>query len=292
MIAWWHLEAAANLTIALAYLVIGILIIVPIIRMRQLSNKLAVATAAIFVSCAFGHFAHFLQPGMPAGSHLMTMGTWWSAVIHAATACVAVYYLTLRRYYGRLLQAPMFDDLKEQQRVRELESFQALAAGRAEAEDERDFAVALMSSINEHSQSLIYVKDLQGRYLMVNAAVEKTFQRPAADLVGKTFDKINTTDSTWESQDMMGRNGPEHELAEIDLPDGRHFFETVKFPLFKPKGVLYAVCGMPWTSPDNDTRTLPWPKPATMRSPPTPLCPRRGMTRSPPPPRSRHSWRP
>lgn len=83
MTGWWQLEEAANLVIALAYLGIFALIIIPLVKLKQVrSNKLGTATAAIFFSCAVGHGMHALHPAQTSGqlnqAHAM-MTTWWSA---------------------------------------------------------------------------------------------------------------------------------------------------------------------------------------------------------------------
>lgn len=248
MNGWWQLEAGANLTIAVAYLCIAVLIAVPLVRARQLTNKLAVATAAIFISCSAGHLVHFVMPLLASrgGMAAENMSTWWSATIHVVTACVALYYLTLRRFYGRLLQtAPMFDDLAEKQHLAELEAFRTVNAAREAAEAERDFTVALMESINRHSQALIYVKDLDGRYLSVNQAYEKTMGVRAADLIGQTYAAINPdfVDQV-QAAEREAYDGPVHQDSEGMVNGVYGYFETTRFPVFDSAGKLCATCGV------------------------------------------------
>ena len=62
----WHFGAVANGIIAVAYFGICAVIIVPLARTGQLrSNKLGVATAAIFFSCAVHHGAHTVMLMLP-----------------------------------------------------------------------------------------------------------------------------------------------------------------------------------------------------------------------------------
>lgn len=79
---WWIAGSTANLVIAVAYLAIAWAIVRPLHRTGQLlTNRLGTATAAIFFR-----------------------------------AGVAVYYWSLRRVYGTLLDgAKLFDDLKERE---------------------------------------------------------------------------------------------------------------------------------------------------------------------------------
>ena len=247
MRGWWELEAASNLVISLAYLGIGVLVIVPIVRAHQLHNRLAVATAAIFVSCSLGHFVHLvltLMDGqaMPMGS----MSTWWTASVHAVTACVAVYYLSLRRFYGRFLDtAPMFQDLVEQQRVAGLEAYRTESEARLAAEEERDFAVYLMNSINDYSESLICVKDLDGRYLMVNRAYEENLGVRGADLIGHTYAVVDPASlELVQSLEREAHAGAVHQETSGEIRGKRRYYDTTRFPVFDHHGRLYATCGI------------------------------------------------
>ncbi|MET1007997.1 MAG: response regulator, partial [Propionibacteriaceae bacterium] len=248
MMAWWYVETAANLVISVAYLCIGMLIIVPIVRAHQLRNRLAVATAAIFFSCSAGHFVHFLLPLQHTQQGLASehMSTWWTAGIHVITACVAVYYLTLRRFYGRLLDtAPMFHDLVEQERMATLEAYQAQSLARAEAEGERDFAVHLMNSINQHSQSLIYVKDLEGRYLMINKAYEENIGVRAEDLIGLTYAAVNPALAEMvHALEKEAYAGAVHQETSGEVQGTLRYYDTTRFPVFDHHGDLYATCGV------------------------------------------------
>ncbi len=244
----WHLEAAANLITGLAYLCIATSIVVPAIRTRQLHNKLAVATAAIFLSCSGGYLDRFIVPLGNSDSALAAeqMSTWWTASIHTVTACVAIYYLSLRRYYGRLLgTAPLFQDWVEEQRLSELEKYRAESLARIEAEGDRDLAVSLMSSINEHSPSLVYVKDLEGRYLMVNRAYEQALGVSAEDLLGHTVAALDPALEDYAAElDRAAHAGPVRQDTSAEIGGVTRYFETTGFPVFDGKGNLYATCGV------------------------------------------------
>lgn len=116
--SWWQLAAAADAVIALVYLGISAAIAVPLVEARQLRrNRLALATALIFATCAVGHgdhAAHLLlhAPGGAAVAAVRSVVDWHQAVVDAATAVVGLWYWSLRRSYGRLLQsATLFEDL-------------------------------------------------------------------------------------------------------------------------------------------------------------------------------------
>ena len=122
---WWHVAAVANTTVALAYFGISAAIFVPLYEARQLtSNRLGLATALIFFSCAVGHGAHSLHVlspllgfGVEHGEISRAAVDWHLAVWETATAGVGIWYWTLRRSYGRLIEgAKLFEDLRERRR--------------------------------------------------------------------------------------------------------------------------------------------------------------------------------
>jgi hypothetical protein len=122
----WQVTAAANAAILVAYSLISATVIRALVREKQVAaNRLGTATAAIFFTCAVHHGAHVVHVLLPyAGVNVASglamresMG-WASAFWDVASAAVAVYYWTLRRSYGALLQSgpALFADLKARQR--------------------------------------------------------------------------------------------------------------------------------------------------------------------------------
>ncbi|HYP46403.1 MAG TPA: response regulator [Propionibacteriaceae bacterium] len=238
----------ANSVISLAYLCIALAIAVPLVQLHQLrSNRLATSTALIFFSCSVGHGLHGVQALLPGGGIAgHNMGTWWQAVWDTFTACVGVYYLSLRRFYGRLLSpAPLYPDLSEQQRVRDLEDFQAEASARVTAEGDRDRYAAMLKSINDNSQAMIYAKDLEGRYLMANAAAQAVMGRPEHEIIGRTDEEINPELATdYRAADQKALQGP-YRLEELSMgPQGLKAYDSTKFPLYDRAGKVYATCGI------------------------------------------------
>lgn len=120
----WHVALAANAIIMVTYLGICLAIVVPLARSRQLrSNPLGMATAAIFFTCAVhhgSHGVHMLMPSLgfddPQGLAMRTAWGWPLAAWDVIGAVVAVYYWTLRRTYGSLMQgAQLFQDLRQRE---------------------------------------------------------------------------------------------------------------------------------------------------------------------------------
>jgi signal transduction histidine kinase len=121
----WQLGAAANFVTMLAYFAITAAILVPLVREKQLrANRLGTATALIFFTCAVHHGSHTVHMLLPTVGIASSSGL---AMRHAFdvegviwdlfTAAVGVYYWTLRRTYGALMNgAKLFEDLRERQR--------------------------------------------------------------------------------------------------------------------------------------------------------------------------------
>ena len=115
--AWWQISAVMNAVIAVCYVMISWSIFRGLRLTGQLrSNRLGAATAAIFLSCAFHHGSHTVLMVLPyfgtSTGMSMRMGFGPAiGVIDIAGAVIAVYYLSLRASYGRLLNSPeMFED--------------------------------------------------------------------------------------------------------------------------------------------------------------------------------------
>ncbi|MBW3647564.1 MAG: GGDEF domain-containing protein, partial [Actinobacteria bacterium] len=103
------------------YVLISLLILQGLTRTRQLTtNSLAVATAAIFTTCALHHGHLSLELLIPFGGaeHAQELAAaraaasgWHMVLIDALGATVGIIYLGLRRSYKALLNTPaMFDD--------------------------------------------------------------------------------------------------------------------------------------------------------------------------------------
>ena len=115
----WYVVAGLNAVIATAYLVIFWLILRGLQRTQQVSsNVLGLATALIFFTCGVHHGSHALHLVAPSlgideasGLAMRRAFGWQMAAWDAIGAAVALFYLSLRRSYGRLLRSPqMFED--------------------------------------------------------------------------------------------------------------------------------------------------------------------------------------
>jgi hypothetical protein len=121
---WWITGLICNSVIAVAYLLISVGILRPLISSRQLrSNPLGTATAAIFLTCAVHHGGHVVHMLLPYGGIEVAQGTamraaydWEMAVWDVVGAAVGVYYWTLRRTYSSLMRgAKLFEDIRQRE---------------------------------------------------------------------------------------------------------------------------------------------------------------------------------
>lgn len=105
-----------------------------------------------------------------------------------------------------------------------------------------------LAPLLEHTSACVYVKDRDGRYLLVNPPMARALGRPASELVGSTASDLFGPEDADALRDhdreALARSGPiEHD--DIVVIDGeRRFLHTVKFALCDESGDPFAVCGI------------------------------------------------
>lgn len=120
----WVVGMVGNAIISVAYFLIVLAIALPLARSNQLrSNPLGAATAAIFLTCAVHHGAHSVHLLLPTfgldneqGMAMRLAWGWPLAIWDVLGAFVGVYYWSLRRNYGYIVQgAQLFTDLRQRE---------------------------------------------------------------------------------------------------------------------------------------------------------------------------------
>jgi len=100
----------------------------------------------------------------------------------------------------------------------------------------------------DHTSAVIYMRDIDGRYLLVNREYERLFALRRQDIVGLTdhdlfpapiADEFRTNDLA-----AIERGEPVQMEEVAPAEDGLHTYVTVKFPLADRAGVAYAICGI------------------------------------------------
>src|SRR5439155_5487652 len=105
-----------------------------------------------------------------------------------------------------------------------------------------------LQGILDHSPAAIYVKDLDGRYLLVNRRVEQLFARSREELLGKTDHDVlapRLADMYRMNDQRVAAERRALQFEEASLqPDGIRVHASSKFPLFDGSGTIYAICGI------------------------------------------------
>ncbi|HZQ78294.1 MAG TPA: hypothetical protein VFE55_13250 [Acidimicrobiia bacterium] len=150
---FWLIAGTANFALLVGYSAIFLAMTVPFIRSRQLfANRLGLATALVFLSCALHHGFHaarilwpHLAAGVRVGGALRSTWSWPAVVWDLVTAAAAVYYWSIRRSFPDLFRsAALFEDL-EAERRRALEINDNIVQGLAVAQ--------LALALNEREKS-------------------------------------------------------------------------------------------------------------------------------------------
>ncbi len=104
---------------------------------------------------------------------------------------------------------------------------------------------AMLDGIVQNSQSLVYVKDLDGVYLLANRPFLKAFHVTEQELIGRDDTWLDADlASVWRVNDLRARDGAYRLHEWSGHGEERRWYESVKFPLFDGSGRLYATCGV------------------------------------------------
>lgn len=135
------------------------------------------------------------------------------------------------------------------------EGINAMAMGletRTQAQQKAEYALrenrALLQSILDNSPAVIFVKDVEGHYLLVNRRYTEMFHVSIEDLVGKTIFDIFPREQAEPilAAEMKAINERCEVKGEdvVTQDDGQHTYLGIKYPLYDAAGEPYAVCGI------------------------------------------------
>jgi PAS domain S-box-containing protein len=118
-------------------------------------------------------------------------------------------------------------------------------AAAAEALAESESRLAAMS---DHTPALVYIKDPGGRYLFVNRYFEAALGRRRAELLGhhdrEVLPAVAELFAAGEAQ-VRERGAPVEREEELPGgPEGPRWFYSVRFPLRRADGSIFALCGI------------------------------------------------
>lgn len=119
---------------------------------------------------------------------------------------------------------------------------------RKAAEDELRAKESQLRSVLDNSPAVVYLKDLEGRYLLVNRRHELLFPGSGTSVIGKT-------DLDWFPREFAQmymasdaevlKTGAPYYAEEVGLhDDGPHTYRSVKFPVIDAAGKMIAIGGI------------------------------------------------
>lgn len=107
----------------------------------------------------------------------------------------------------------------------------------------------LLNGIVSGTSDAVFVKDLQGRYLLVNQATAAFLARPASEILGRSdeqlFDAHSAARVRQLDQSVMAAGRPRTIEEQVTLPDGREVqFLSTKGPLLDASGAAVGMFGI------------------------------------------------
>ena len=105
-----------------------------------------------------------------------------------------------------------------------------------------------LQEVLDHAMAAIYLRDADGRYVLVNRYWEELARRRAQDVIGKNVEEVMPPEAV-EALDAHNRQvlesrQPMQFEETIRQPDGMHTWVSVKFPQFDANGEPVGVWGI------------------------------------------------
>lgn len=126
----------------------------------------------------------------------------------------------------------VFNDVSEQYHLR------AVAA-----KNRRD-----LNAIMDFSPAIIQLRDLEGRYILVNQRFEKMFDQQRADVIGRTPYELFSRDIADQIMADDSQVASSREVREVEENAlhcaGDNCYVTTKFPLLDEQDEVYAICSI------------------------------------------------
>lgn len=114
--------------------------------------------------------------------------------------------------------------------------------------EEREENQFRLQSILDHTPLIMFIKDLDGRYLLVNRSFREAFSLTDEVVIGKTDFDFEDDDAAirYREADEKVIAFMEHVQTDetVQMADGEHNLLIVKFPLFDRDNILYGVGGI------------------------------------------------
>ncbi|MCZ6860269.1 MAG: SpoIIE family protein phosphatase [Alphaproteobacteria bacterium] len=147
-----------------------------------------------------------------------------------------------------VLLASMFPVLDETGQMIAFGGIEIDITERKQAEEALRESEQLLQTILDHMPAPVYLRDVDGRFMLINRGYEEIHQVTRDDVRGKRLhevfsqelaDEYGTLDPEIVKQRRVLEGEETHQLA-----DGEHTLAVVKFPIFDPAGEVVAVGGV------------------------------------------------
>lgn len=144
------------------------------------------------------------------------------------------------------LQEAHFElEAKVQERTHDLENEIQI---RRKSESAHRDSEERLRSILDHATAVVYMKDIDLRYVMVNRQFEKVFAVTNEQIRGKTdpeiFPKHLSDRLTSRDRIVIESGQPVEDEEQLMVKGKTETYISIKFPLRDSDGTIYAVCGM------------------------------------------------
>lgn len=130
----------------------------------------------------------------------------------------------------------------------EITDHKRIEAERNSAEAALQENQALLKAVLDNTTTVIYIKDLEGKYLLVNHQFEQLTSYAVSDITGKTdfdlFPEVEAQHFWHNDRQVLQSQTPVSFEEEVPLNNGIAIYFAIKFPLYRANGELFAVCGM------------------------------------------------
>ncbi len=129
-----------------------------------------------------------------------------------------------------------------------LDATQREARGRRKAEQALYESELRLQAVLDNTTAVIYQKDAEGKYQLINSRFEELFDVRREDFLGKTdyevFPRERAEAFRVNDADVLEAGKPIEFEELVPQDDGLHTYLSIKFPLFNAEGEPYAVCGV------------------------------------------------
>jgi diguanylate cyclase (GGDEF)-like protein/PAS domain S-box-containing protein len=171
------------------------------------------------------------------------LGACWSEPIRSASGQI----LGTFAIYHRQVHRPTDEEIRQ---IEQTANLAEIALGRSHADQALKKSEKQLSDILENVTAYIYMKDTNGRYLFANRLLRERFAAPMEEIVGYDDTKFFDADTaaSMRKDDLRVLQHGETLKAEETLFNmltrETQVFMSVKLPLRREDGSIYALCGI------------------------------------------------